>query len=173
MCKFWLRISSAVAKRPCDVPCRRQVCYCSILMEKMARLAIPDAVYNWINDFSSGRSYCTRFEGDTSELADILATVIQDSAIGPASFVVTASDLQPMHVANALVKFADDTLLYQRSTQTPVLVNWGMCRTRQRRIIQSWTAWSQRKSYSPHETRRQLSPLHEWMNEWMNEWIFI
>jgi len=92
-------------------------------MEKMARLAIPDAVYNWINDFCSGRSYCTRFEGDTSELADILATVIQDSAIGPASFVVTASDLQPMHVANALVKFADDTLLYQRSTQTPVLVN--------------------------------------------------
>jgi len=27
------------------------------------------------------------------------------SAIGPASFIVTASDLQPAHVGNALVKF--------------------------------------------------------------------
>jgi len=40
---------------------------------------------------------------------------IQGSSIiiGPASFVVTASDIQPMHVhvGNALVKFADDTYI--------------------------------------------------------------
>jgi len=83
----------------------------AVLMEKMARLAIPDAVYNWIKDFFSGHSHCTRFEGVTSELADILASVIQGSAIGPASFVVTASDLQPIHVGNVLVKFADDTYI--------------------------------------------------------------
>ena len=80
-------------------------------MEKMARLALPDAVYNWIKDFFSGHSHCTRFERDTSELADILASVIQGSAIDPASFVVTASDLQPMDVGNALVKFAADTYI--------------------------------------------------------------
>ena len=45
----------------------------------------------------------------TSELADILASVIQGSAIGPTSSVVTASDLQPMHIGNSLIKFADDT----------------------------------------------------------------
>jgi len=83
----------------------------AVLMEKMARLVLPDAVYNWIKDFFSGHSHCTRFERDTSELADILASVIQGSAIGPASFVVTASDLQPMDVGNALVKFADDTYI--------------------------------------------------------------
>ena len=83
----------------------------AVLVEKMVRLALPDAVYNWIKDFFSGHSHCTRFEGDTSELTDILASVIQGSAIGPASFVVTASDLQPMHVGNALVKFADDTYI--------------------------------------------------------------
>ena len=76
-------------------------------MEKMARIAIPDAVYNWINDFFRGHSHCTKFDGITSELADILASIIQGSAMGPASFVITASDLQPMHIGNVLVKFAD------------------------------------------------------------------
>jgi len=81
----------------------------AVLMEKMARIAIPDAVYNWINDFFRGHSHCTKYDGITSELADILASIIQGSAIGPASFVITASDLQPMHTGNVLVKFADDT----------------------------------------------------------------
>jgi len=40
-----------------------------------------------------------------------LASVIQGSAIGPASFVITASNLQPIHVGNVLVKFADDTYI--------------------------------------------------------------
>ena len=40
-----------------------------------------------------------------------MASVIQGSAIGPASIVVTASDLQPIHVSNVLVKFADDTYI--------------------------------------------------------------
>jgi len=31
------------------------------------------------------------------------------SAIGPASFIVTASDLQPVHTGNGLIKFSDDT----------------------------------------------------------------
>ena len=65
----------------------------------------------YIKDLFSGHSQCTRFDGDTSELADILASVIQGSTIGPASFVVTASDFQPIHVGNALVKFADDTYI--------------------------------------------------------------
>ena len=40
----------------------------AVLMEKMARLVLPDAVYNWIKDFFSGHSHCTKFEGDTSEM---------------------------------------------------------------------------------------------------------
>jgi len=51
------------------------------------------------------------FEGDTSEMVDILASVIKGSAIGTASFIVTASDLQIIHVGNARVKFADDTYI--------------------------------------------------------------
>jgi len=38
-----------------------------------------------------------------------MASVIQGSAIGPASFIITTSDLQPVHSGNAIIKFADDT----------------------------------------------------------------
>ena len=78
-------------------------------MEKMTNLSLCDDIYNWINDLFIGHSHCTKFMGTTSEFVDILASVIQSSALGPASFIVTASDLQPIHAGNALVKFADDT----------------------------------------------------------------
>ena len=53
--------------------------------------------------------------------------VIQGSAIGPASFIVAASDLQPAHDGNALVKFADDTYVIvpavNSDTSTSELMN--------------------------------------------------
>ena len=39
------------------------------------------------------------------------ASVIQGSAIGPASFVVNAADLTPVTTENSLAKYADDTYL--------------------------------------------------------------
>ena len=72
--------------------------------------AIPDGNFSTIGwSTFSGHSYCTRFDDSIRELTYILASVIQGSAIGPESFIVTASDLQPEHAGNALVKFADDT----------------------------------------------------------------
>ena len=41
----------------------------------------------------------------------ISASIIQGSAIGPASYVVDASDLQAVTNGNALCKYADDTYL--------------------------------------------------------------
>jgi hypothetical protein len=46
-----------------------------------------------------------------STLENIFASVIQGSAIGPASYVVVASDLRPVTAGNQLFKFADDTYL--------------------------------------------------------------
>jgi len=79
------------------------------LMEKMARLALPDTIYNWVNDFFCGHSHCTKFKGSISEFLDIMASVIQGSAVGSASFIITSSDLQPVHSGIAIIKFADDT----------------------------------------------------------------
>jgi hypothetical protein len=83
----------------------------STLMEKMAKLKLPDCVYNWLVNFYSGHSHCTKFQGETSQFADINASVIQGSALGPAAFLVNAADLRTVHKENALVKFADDTYL--------------------------------------------------------------
>ena len=42
---------------------------------------------------------------------DFSASIIQGSSIGPASYVVTASDLRPVSPSNFISKYADDTYL--------------------------------------------------------------
>jgi len=81
------------------------------LMSKMATLRIPDNIYNWINDFFGEHYHCTRFDGQCSSVAEVKASVIQGSALGPASYVVTAADLHPVTPANRIFKYADDTYL--------------------------------------------------------------
>jgi hypothetical protein len=44
-----------------------------------------------------------------STLKTITAIIIQNSAVGPAAYVVTASDLKAVIRGNQLGKFADDT----------------------------------------------------------------
>jgi len=61
------------------------------LMEKMAQLSLSDTIYNWINDFLTGHSHCTKFQGSVSDFANVLASVIQGSALGPASFIIGPS----------------------------------------------------------------------------------
>jgi hypothetical protein len=41
----------------------------------------------------------------------ITASIIQGSAIGPASYVVNAADLRPVTTGNDIIKYADDTYL--------------------------------------------------------------
>ena len=71
---------------------------------------MPDEVYNWIRDFFDNRSHCTKFCGEFSYFIDILASVIQGSVIGPASYVVHAGDLRTITEGNDMVKYADDRL---------------------------------------------------------------
>jgi len=44
-------------------------------------------------------------------ILEITASIIQGSAIGPASYVVGAADLRAVTPGNELVKFADDTYI--------------------------------------------------------------
>jgi len=53
--------------------------------EKMAQLALPDQVYNWIGNFLQGHSHCTKFAGKVSELAEVCANIIKGSGLGPAA----------------------------------------------------------------------------------------
>ena len=77
----------------------------SELFDKLSKMNLPDAVYNWIQDFYSDRTHCTRYGGDISQLASILASVVQGSGLGPASFIVTTADLQPVHSGNSILKY--------------------------------------------------------------------
>ena len=81
------------------------------LLDKLARLELPDEVYNWLVNFFDGHSHCTKFEQRTSLAAEVTASIIQGSAVGPAAYVVNASDLNAITPGNELVKFADDTYI--------------------------------------------------------------
>jgi len=88
----------------------------------MALLDIPDAVYNWLVNFFVGHGHCTRYGETTSTTLDISASIIQGSAVGPASYVVNAADLTTVTPGNAMFKYADDTYRYivipARNTQS-------------------------------------------------------
>ena len=81
------------------------------LMHKLAMMQIPDSIYNWVRDFFTDRHHSTRYAGQTSTVADIKASVIQGSGLGPAAFLVTAADLHPLTNGNRMFKYADDTYL--------------------------------------------------------------
>ena len=70
-------------------------------------------MYNWTVNFFENRAYCTKFAGVVSAIAVIHASVIQGSALGPASYIVTESDLHPVHDSRAKphFTFADGTYL--------------------------------------------------------------
>jgi len=78
-------------------------------MTKFAQLEIPDCIYNWIKDFLDSRVHCTEYAGLVSSVAIIYASVIQGSALGPTSYIVTAADLHQVYAGNRIFKFADDT----------------------------------------------------------------
>ena len=74
-------------------------------------MRIPDEVYNWVKDFFDNHSRCTKFAGEISTRADIHASVIQGSELGPVSYLVMAADLRAINDKNRMIKFADDTYL--------------------------------------------------------------
>ena len=83
----------------------------STLLRKMSSLPIPDHIYNWTTSYLDSRSHCTRFNDIVSLPNHITASVVQGSAIGPFSFLITASDLSPLSKQNKMFKFADDMYL--------------------------------------------------------------
>jgi len=54
----------------------------NVLLSKMAMLNIPDPSYNWLVDFITDRKHCMIFQGLTSEVLDVSASIIQGSAVG-------------------------------------------------------------------------------------------
>ena len=83
----------------------------SSLLKKFAKLDLPDNVYNWLVDYHEDHSHCASYQGETSKLLHISGSIIQSSGVGPAAYIVTASDLQAITPGNLLCKYADDSYL--------------------------------------------------------------
>jgi hypothetical protein len=83
----------------------------SSLSDKLLEMRLPDHVYNWIISFLTDRSHCTKLGNTTSSSKPFNAGVVQGSALGPATYILCASGLQPHHCLNRMFKYADDTYL--------------------------------------------------------------
>jgi len=81
------------------------------IFEKIALLPLPDFLYNWLLQFFSERSHSTIFNGVISSTLKINCSIIQGTGMGPAMYLISASDLKPQHSPNAMAKYADDTYL--------------------------------------------------------------
>jgi len=72
----------------------------------------------------------------TLHLLSITASIVQGSALGPVSYVVTASDLKPLSSSNVTLKYADDTyLIIPASSHSTCLAE-----------IQNLEAWADRNN---------------------------
>jgi hypothetical protein len=90
----------------------------SSLLGKMSSLDMPDHAYNWFVDFFSNHYQCTKFGKIISDTLPINASVIQGSAVGPASFLVCASDLHVISPGNRTNKYADDVIMIIPASNT-------------------------------------------------------
>ena len=81
------------------------------LLNKLAQFLLPDFAYNWVADFLLGRKHLTKFAQVLSSVLAINASIIQGFVISPTAYVIDASDLKTLELANSLDKYADDTYL--------------------------------------------------------------
>jgi Reverse transcriptase (RNA-dependent DNA polymerase) len=88
------------------------------LIEKLAMLNLPYNVCNWFTSFFNQQSHCTVYDGERSSNLEITASLVQRSAVGPASYIVTVADLRPITPDNEMCKYADDTYIIIPASNT-------------------------------------------------------
>jgi len=88
------------------------------LMSQVAKINIPDQLYNWIIHFLTGRTHRTKLDSAVSPLASINAGVVQGSALGPSAFSLCVSAYRPITPGNQALKYADDMYLIVPSSNT-------------------------------------------------------
>ena len=79
------------------------------MMAKMSHLSARSSLQ--LDRFLPRALALHKVQQESVELAEIFASVIQGSGLGPAAFLVTAADLRPVHDGNDILKYADDTYL--------------------------------------------------------------
>ena len=79
------------------------------LVEKLGRAGIIGKMKNWLKDWLSERKQRVRVEGEFSNWADVLSSVIQGSVLGGTLFTVYIDDIRLVVLHALILLFADDT----------------------------------------------------------------
>lgn len=82
-----------------------------LLLTKIAKLALPGYIVNWICSFLTGRGQQCKLNGVLSNVKHIGLSIVQGSGIGPTLYVIMKSDLHTLSESNNIFKYADDTTL--------------------------------------------------------------
>ena len=94
-------------------------------MSKVAQLNVPGSVYNWLANYLHGHSHYTRYNGHTSDMREVNASIIQGSGVGHALYVVNAADLHTVTPGNSLVKYTDDTYVDTHDIEIANVDTWS------------------------------------------------
>ena len=81
-----------------------------ILLQKLRRLQLGDALTKWIEQFLLGRQMRIHVNGSFSSLIDVISGVPQGSVLGQLFFFIFVNDLSDW-VKGSILMFADDTKL--------------------------------------------------------------
>ena len=93
-----------------------------ILLEKMNKYGIKDTELKWFKSYLNNRSQSVFYKNKLSPALSMKLGVPQGSNLGPLLFVLFVNDL-PLHVRNSRISmFADDTIIYNCSTDARALV---------------------------------------------------
>jgi len=87
------------------------------LLAKLQAHGMDGQVVRWIASWLRGRKQRVSLDGYSSRWADVLSGIPQGSVLGPLLFLTFINDLED-GIMNTILKFADDTKIFSKVTNT-------------------------------------------------------
>jgi len=108
------------------------------ITQPLSLLEMSYSIYNWLVRYHEDRRHVSIFNGCSSKVAIISASVVQGSVLGPSEYILGTADLRPVSDMNRLLKYADDSylLILSRNIATA------------QHEIQNITSWAKSKNLS-------------------------
>ena len=93
----------------------------AILLNKLEFYGIRGQALEWFHSYLYDRKQFVHYNGEDSDMKTIRCGVPQGSVLGPLLFIIYTNDLPDILQMSTSILFADDTTIYQSSTNIPDL----------------------------------------------------